>query len=344
MVRRLATVAVLLVIVISSYSFAKDEYKILETFKLGGDGGWDYLFVDTDAPRVFIARATRVMVVDTATGKLLKEIPDTPGVHGTAIAPELHRGFISVGRADKVVAFDTNTLEKVGEIKTGQNPDAILFEPLSGRVFSFNGRSHDATVMDPAKLEAVGTIALGGKPEFAVANGKGMVYVNIEDTSELVELDATKLTVTHRWDLKPCEEPTGLAMDQKHRRLFSVCGNKQMAIVNADTGKVIDRPAIGSGVDGVSFDPDHGVIASANGEGTMTLIHEDSPDKYTVIASVPTQRGARTTAFDPHTKRFLTVSADFGPPSAAAAENPRPRPSIKPDTFVLIEVGKGKAK
>lgn len=342
MPRNRLALAALFALALTTISFAKDEYKVIDSFKLGGDGGWDYLFVDASAPRVFIARATRVMVVDTKTGKLIKEIPDTPGVHGAAIAPDLHRGFISAGRADKVVVFDTHTLEKTGEIKTGQNPDAVLFEPVSGRVFSMNGRSHDTTVMDAAKMEVINTIALGGKPEFAVADGKGRVFVNIEDTSELVELDAGSLAVTHRWDLKPCEEPTGLAMDRKHRRLFTVCGNKQMVIVNADNGKIIGRPAIGSGADGVAFDPSGAVIASSNGEGNMTLVHEDSPDKYSTIATVTTQRGARTTVFDPHTKRFLTVSADFGPPPAATTENPRPRPTIKPDSFVLISVGKAK--
>lgn len=342
MLRRPLAAAMLFVFLLATYSFAKDEFKVVDSFKLGGDGGWDYLFVDAAAPRVFIARATRVMVVDTKTGKLIKEIPDTPGVHGTAIAPGLHRGFISAGRADQIQVFDTKTLEKTGEVKTGQNPDAVLFEPVSNRVFAFNGRSHDATVVDASTLKVVSTIALGGKPEFAVEDGNGTVYVNIEDTSELVALDAMSLTVTHRWDLKPCEEPTGLAMDRKHRRLFAVCGNKQMVIVNADNGNIIDRPAIGSGVDGVAFDPYKGVIASSNGEGNMTLVHEDSPDKYTTIATVATQRGARTTAFDPHTRRFLTVSAEFGPPPAATTENPRPRPTIKPDSFVLISVGKAR--
>jgi DNA-binding beta-propeller fold protein YncE len=315
-------------------------YHLLNTYKLGGDGGWDYLTFDGDAHRLFIARATRVMVVDADSGKLLGEIPDTPGVHGIALAPEFGRGFISNGREGTVTIFDLKTLKSLGKVQTGDNPDAILYDPATKRVFTFNGRSHDSTAIDAAKGGVVGTIKLDGKPEFAVSDGKGEIFVNIEDKSELVALDARKLEVKSRWPLAPCEEPSGLAIDLKNRRLFSGCSNKLMAILDADSGKLLATLPIGEGVDATKFDPETNFAFNSCWDGTMTVIREDSPSKFSVAETVPTQKGARTMALDPKTHRVFTVTANFGPPPAPTPENPHPRPTILPDSFVVLVLGR----
>ena len=232
------------------------------------------------------------------------------------------------------------TLKILGQVKTGTNPDAILYEPVSKRVFAFNGRSHDATVFDAASGEAAGTIALGGKPEFATENGKGTIYVNLEDTSEVVEIDARKLAVTRRFSLKPGEEPSGMGLDRKHHLAFSGCGNKLMTVLDTKTGKVIATVPIGEGVDGNGFDPETGLAFSANGDGTLTVVRESSPGKFEVVQTVTTQRGARTMAFDPKTHNIYLPTAQFGPTPEATPENPRARPPIIKDTFVILVVGK----
>lgn len=315
-------------------------YHLLHTYTLGGDGGWDYLTFDPDANRLFIARATRVMVVDANSGKLLSEIPDTPGVHGIALAPALGRGFISNGREGTVSIFDWKTLKLISKVKVGENPDAILYDPATRRVFTFNGRSHDATALDAAKGEVAGTIKLDGKPEFAVSDENGELFVNIEDKSELQVLDPQKLTVKSTWPLAPCQEPSGLAMDLKHRRLFSGCDNNLMAIVDADSGKVLTTLPIGAGVDAAKFDPGAALAFASCGDGTMTVVREDSPSQFTVVEKITTQRGARTMALDPNTHRAFTVTAGFGPPPPPTPEQPHPRPAILPDSFVLLVLGK----
>ncbi|HYU46675.1 MAG TPA: YncE family protein, partial [Terriglobales bacterium] len=240
------------------------DYKVVKTWKLGGDGGWDYLTADSDGHRLFIARATHVMVIDTDSGKQVGEIPDTPGVHGVALVPDLARGFTSNGREDTVSVFDLKTLALQKKIKVGNGPDAIVYDPFSQRVFTFNGRGHDTTAVDASKGEVVGKVDLGGKPEFAATDGKGTMWVNMEDTSELVAFDPVKLGVKSRWKLADCEEPTGLSLDGKNRRLFVGCGNRKMAIVNADDGKIVASPAIGDGCDATAFDSDLGLaFASA---------------------------------------------------------------------------------
>jgi DNA-binding beta-propeller fold protein YncE len=315
-------------------------YKVLEALKLGGDGGWDYLTVDAESRRVFVSRGTHVMVVDADTGKLVGDIPDTPGVHGIAIAADLGRGFTSNGRADSVTIFDLATLAPRGQVKTGANPDAILYDKASGRVFAFNGRSADATAIDAAKGTVAGTIALGGKPEAAVADGRGGIYVNVEDTSEIVSFDARTLQVRSRWPLKPCEEPSGLALDAAHGRLFSVCGNRLMAVVDTGSGRVIATLPIGSGVDGAAFDAERALAFASNGEGTLTVVHEDSPDAFRVVENVPTQPGARTLTLDPKTHRLFLSAAQLGPRPSPTAEVPRPRPSVVPGSFVILVMGK----
>src|SRR5258706_6313129 len=266
------------------------------------------------------------MVVDADKGVLLGDIPNTNGVHGIAIAPDMDKGFISDGRDNNVTIFDVNTLKVMGTAPTGKNPDAIIYDPSSKRVFAFNGSSNDATAIDARTGTVAGTIALGGKPEFAVADEKGHVFVNIEDTSEIVQFNSEKLAVENRWKIAPGEEPSGLAIDRKHRRLFSVCSNKLMVVVNADTGAVVTTLAIGRGTDAAGFDPETGFAFSSNGEGNLTVVHEDSPDKFSVVDTVPTQPRARTMPVDLKTDQVFTVTANFGTGPAPSAQQQRPRP------------------
>lgn len=323
-----------------SRAAAPAGYHVLKTYKLGGEGGWDYLLVDSAARRVYISRGTHVMVVDADTGAIVGDIPDTPGVHGIALVPDLNKGYTSNGRGGSATVFDMKTLKTLGTVKVGQNPDAITYDAVSKRVFTFNGASHDATAIDVKTDTVAGTIPLGGKPETGVADERGHIFVNVEDKSEIVDIDARKLTADAHWALAPCEEPSGLAMDRKHRRLFAGCSNKLMAVVNADTGKVVTTLPIGNGVDANGFDPATDLAFASNGEGTLTVVHEDSPDKFTVSENATTQRGARTMSLDTKTHRVYLVSAEFGPPPPATPERPRPRPSILPGSFTLIVMEK----
>lgn len=315
-------------------------YKVVKTYKIGGEGGWDYMTADASARRLYISRATHVIVLDLDSGKQVGDIADTPGVHGIALAPELGRGFTSNGREGTVSIFDMKTLATSAKVKAGENPDAILYDPATKRVFTFNGRSHDSTAIDAKKGTVLGTIKLDGRPEFAASDGKGEIFVNIEDKSELTAIDANKLEVKTSWPLSPCEEPSGLSMDAKHRRLFVGCDNKMMAVVDADSGKVLATPAIGEGVDATRFDEGTGLAFASCGEGVLTVIKEETPDKFVVTETVPTQKGARTMALDRKTHTVYTVTADFGPPPAPTADNPNPRRSIVPDTFVVLVVAK----
>src|SRR5215469_1746767 len=319
---------------------AASGYHVIQTWKVGGDGGWDYLKVDSQARRLYISRATRVLVLDADSGKSLGEIPDTQGVHGIALAPEFGKGFTSNGRENTVTIFDLKTLTVLNKIKVGARPDAILYDPATKRVFTFNAGSQDATAVDAAKGEVVGSIPLGGKPEFAASDSKGTVFVNLEDKNQLFALDPDKLAVKQRWDLPGCEEPSGLAMDQKNRRLFVGCGNKTMPIVDADSGNILTTLPIGDGVDATAFDDTTGLAFASCGEGVLTVVREESPDKFTVVENVPTQKGARTMALDSKTHNAYTVTAKFGPPPAPTADQPHPRPSLIPDTFVVLVVGK----
>lgn len=311
-------------------------YHLKKKIKVGGEGGWDYLSFDSATRRLFISRGTRVMVLDVDSEKVLGEIPDTPGVHGIALAPELGRGFISSGRAGSVTIFDMKTLATLGHAAAGQNPDAIIYDPATKRVFAMNGRSGDITAIDAATGNVAGTIPVGGKLEFAAADGKGRVYVNVEDKSEMAAIDAAKLSVTARWPMAPCEEPSGLAMDTAARRLFAGCGNKMIAVIDADSGKVIATPPIGEGVDANGFDPGTGYAFASCGEGVLTVVHEDSPDKFSVVENVQTQRGARTMALDPKTHEVYLATAEFGPRPEPTQDNPRPRPPMLPDTFTVL--------
>jgi YVTN family beta-propeller protein len=276
------------------------------------------------------------MVVDADTNAVVGDIPNTNGVHGIAIVTDVDKGFTSNGRDNAVTVFDLKTLKPIANIPVGRNPDAIMYDPFSKRLFTFNGASHDTTAIDAKTNSVVGTIALGGKPEFAVTDEKGQVYVNIEDKNEIVRLDPVKLSVENHWSIAPGEEPSGLAIDRKHRRLFSVCGNKLMAVVNADNGKVITTLSIGAGTDAAAFDPETGFAFSSNGEGTLTVVHEDSPDKFTIVENVPTQARARTMAPDLKTHQVFLVTAEFGPAPTATAQQPRPRAPMVPGTFTLL--------
>jgi DNA-binding beta-propeller fold protein YncE len=319
---------------------ASPVYHLLNTYALGGDGGWDYLALDGSARRIYISRATHVIVIDADSGKPVGDIPDTPGVHGIALAPELGRGFISNGREGTVTIFDLKNLTTISKVKAGENPDAILYDPASKRVFAFNGKSQDATAIDAATGAALGTIKLEGKPEFAVSDGKGGVFVNIEDKSQIDAIDPAKLKVKASWPLSPCEEPSGLAIDRKNHRLFAGCDNKMMAVVDSGTGKVVATTPIGDGVDANAFDPGTGLAFASCGEGVLTVVHEDSSTKFSVVDNVPTQPGARTMALDEKTHNVYLVTAKFGPPPAPTADNPHPRRTILPDSFVVLVYGK----
>jgi DNA-binding beta-propeller fold protein YncE len=319
---------------------AGSGYHVVTTYKVGGDGGWDYLTTDAEARRVYISRGTHVMVLDADSGKGVGDIADTPGVHGIALAPELGRGFTSNGREGTVSIFDIKTLATSSKVKVGDNPDAILYDPATKRVFTFNGRSQDSTVVDAASGKVLGTIKLDGKPEFAASDAKGMIYVNIEDKSELTAIDPNKMEVKANWPLAPCTEPSGLSIDRKKRRLFVGCDNKMMAVVDADSGKVLATPAIGDGVDATTFDAETGLaFASCGGDGVLTVVKEESPGKFTV-ENVPTQKGARTLALDAKTHNVFVVTAQFGARPDPTTDNPHPRPPMVPDSFVVLVVGK----
>ena len=312
-------------------------YHLVKTIAIGGPGKWDYGLVDTTARRVYVSHQTHVVVLDADSYAVVGDIPNTLGVHGIAVASDLGRGFTSNGKANTVTIFDLKTLKAISTVKTGQNPDAIYYDAGSKRVFAFNGRSANATVINAADGTVAGTIAVGGKPEFAAGDDKGHVYVNVEDKSELLQIDAQKMSVLHHWPLTGCKEPSGLAIDEKNRRLFSVCGNKKMMVVNADTGKVVATPAIGEDPDAAGFDPDTQLVFSSNGEsGDLTLIHEDSPDKYSVVDTVPTKKYARTMAIDLKTHNIFLPIAEFEPVAPKGEEEP----PMKPNSFGLLLVAK----
>jgi DNA-binding beta-propeller fold protein YncE len=315
-------------------------YHLIKKVHLGGEGGWDYLVMDNAARRLYISHSTHVIVLDADTYKVVGDIPDTPGVHGVTLAPEFGRGFTSDGQAAKVTIFDLKTLKKIGETKTGEGPDAILYDPASKRVFTFNGRANSSTAIDASTGNVVGTIDLGGRPEFAVSDEAGHIYNNLEDKSEELEIDSRSLKILHRWPLAPCDSPSGMAIDREHRRLFIGCHNEMMAVMDAATGHVITTVPIGRGVDANRYDPGTGLAFSTNGfDGTLTVVREESPGKFSVVENVPTERGARTMALDLKTHRIFTVTAKFGPmPPPMPGERFR-RPPILPDTFELLVFG-----
>ncbi|MFY9822425.1 MAG: YncE family protein [Thermoanaerobaculia bacterium] len=318
---------------------AKSGYHVAKDIPIGGEGGWDYLLVDSMARRLYISHATKVVVLDVDNDKTVGEIGNLSGVHGIAVATDYGRGYISNGRSSMITIFDLKTLATIGEVKsTGENPDAILYDPFSYQIFAFNGRSKNATVLEAKTGKVVGTIELGGKPEFATTDLDGRVFVNIEDKSEVVALDVKTLAVKAHWPLAPCEEPSGMAIDRVHHRLLIGCSNKLAAVMDTGNGKVVTTVPIGQGVDANGFDPGTKLGFSSNGEGTLTVIKEETPDHFTVVENVPTRRGARTMALDEKSHKVYLATAQFGPTPAATAEQPRPRPPILPDSFVILVV------
>lgn len=315
-------------------------YRVTRRIPVTGDGGWDYVTFDTARSRVFISRSTRVQVVDANSGQLVGEIPNTGGVHGIALAYALGKGYTSNGRDTTVTVFDFVTLAPVKTIRvTGAGPDGIMYDSVTQRVFTFNGRGESTTAIDAVGDTVVGTLALGGKPEAAVSDGAGHIFVNIENKSTVVEFDATKLIILHSYPIAPCEDPSGLAMDQTHHILFAGCGNRMMGIIDSNTGRVIATPATDAGTDANAFDPITGIAFSSNGAGTLTLVTQTAPGKF-ASENIPTARGARTMALDPKTHRAYLITADFNPPPAATVAQPRPRPSMIPGSFVVLVVGK----
>jgi DNA-binding beta-propeller fold protein YncE len=314
-------------------------YTVTHRTQLGAEGGWDYLAIDTGAHRLYVTRGSHVQVVNTDTDSLVGDIPNTPGVHGVAINAAMHHGYTSNGRDSSVTVFDTRTLAMVRNVKLpARNPDAILFDAFSQRIFTFNGGSANTTAIAVANDSVVGTLALGGKPEFMNSDGRGTIFVNIEDTHEIVAFDARTLTEKHRWPLSMCEDPTGQALDRVHQRLFAVCGNKVMVVINSLTGASVATVPIGGGSDGVMFDESRQLAISANGDGSMTIVHEDTPDKYSIVQTLPTMARARTLTLDPRTHKLYTVSAEFGAAPAPTEAMPRPRPPMVPGSFTLLTV------
>jgi DNA-binding beta-propeller fold protein YncE len=330
----------LTLVLIVTAAVAAEGYHIISKIKIGGGGGWDYLTFDETGRRLYVSHGTSVDVIDVDQGKKVGEVPDTQGVHGIAIAAELNKGFTSNGRSNNVTIFDLKTLQKTGEAKTGTNPDAICYESKSQRVFTFNGRSNDSTAIDAKTGAVVATFPVGPKPEFCATDGAGKVYANIEEASEVVEIDASTPAVTRRVSLAPCEEPSGLAMDRKRHALFSVCGNKMMAVTDANAMKVIATPPIGQGPDAAGFDAGLGLAFSSNGrDGTLTIVKLVS-GKYEAVDTVPSERSARTMAVDQKLHRIYLSAAEYGPMPEGQPAKGRGRPPIVPDTFHVLVIGK----
>jgi YVTN family beta-propeller protein len=316
------------------------EYRIIKKFNLPGDGGWDYLSVDEPGSRLFVSHGTMVQVINLKTGQLAGTVDDTPGVHGIAIAGDLNKAFISEGRSNAVKIINLKTLALIADVNiTGENPDAIMYDQFSKKVFVFNGRSSNATVLDATTNKVISTIQLEGKPEFPVSDGKGKIYVNIEDKSMISKINASTLMVEESWPIAPGEEPSGLALDKATSRLFSVCSNKMMVVVDATDGSIVTTLPIGGGCDGVKFDPGLKRIYSSNGEGTMTVVQEDNKDSYRVIENVTTVPGARTMAVDTQTHHLYLSSAEYNAAPEPTSDNPRPRRSVKPGSFAVLDIG-----
>lgn len=315
-----------------------DGYKLAATWKPAGEGHWDYMVVDPAAGRLYIARENRIQVLDTSTGALVGEVSGINGAHGVALVPSLNRGFATSGRDGKVIVFDLGTLKPAADpITAGTKPDAITYDPKTNRVFAMNGQSHDITVIDPASAKVTGTIPLPGAPEFAVPDGTGRLFVNIENKSEIVALDAQAMKVQNEWPLAPGEGPTGLSIDVKGHNLFSGCANGKMIVLDYTTGKVVSAIPIGSHVDATAFDTGNGNAFSSNGDGTLTVARQAFPGLFKVRETVSTKAGARTMALDPKTHAVYLCTADFAPP--VTGSNGRPVPL--PGTFVVLKFTPG---
>jgi YVTN family beta-propeller protein len=309
-VKKLATVVLLSVI--THPAFSSDDYHLVKKIAIPGTGSWDYLTVDEAARRLYVSHGTQVEVLDVDSGSVVGRIPNTLGVHGIAIASEFGRGFVSNGQSSTVTIFDLKTLKPIADVPTGKKPDAIIYDPATSRVFAFNGGSDSATAIDAATGKVAGTVDLGGGPEFAAADGNGFVYDNLEDESLVLKINSRTLKVEQRWPTAPCASPSSMAMDRANRRLFLGCRSKVMAVLNADTGQVITTLPIGDHVDATAFDLETKLIFNSNGEGTVTVIHQDSPDKYSVVETVKTLPHAKTMALDPKTHKLFLSTAESG--------------------------------
>jgi DNA-binding beta-propeller fold protein YncE len=317
-------------------------YHLVKEIAVGGEGGWDYLAEDAPAHRLYVSHGTKIVVIDMAQGTVVGEIDSLPGVHGFAVASELGLGFASNGRENKAAVVDLKTLAITRRVDTGENPDAILYVPGFQEVYTFNGRGHSATVFDAKSGNVVATIPLPGKPEFAVFDpAAGRIYNNIEDQNTIVVIDAKTHAVVATWPIAPGEEASGLAIDLAHHRLFAVCGNQLMVMLNSATGTVVDTVRIGEGADAARFDPATGLAFASNGEGTVTIAHEDSPDHLTVVQTLTTVRSARTMTLDPTTHRIYLSAATYEAPSPADSGGPRQRPRMVPGSFRVLVYGLG---
>jgi len=335
MLKRLPVLLLLITTALRGAFAAESSYKLLQEIPIGGEGGWDILTIDDAGRRLYLSHATKVVVVDLEKNTVAGEIGDMPGVHAFVAVPEVQRGFSSNGKESKSSVVDLKTLTMSSKIDVGENPDAIAYDAKHGEIYVFNHSGNSATVIDAKSAKVVATIALGGSPEFpAVDAAADRVYINLEDKSEVAAIDTTKHEVVARWPLAPGEEPTGIALDAAHHRLFSACHNKMMTMLDTENGKVVATVPIGSGVDGCAFDEATQLVFASCGEGVATIAKETSPNELSIVQTLPTQRGARTIALDPKTHRIFLPTADFGP-----AASPNGRPSIMPNTMRLLVYG-----
>jgi len=330
---------ILLLSLVAAPTLSAQTYTITHTYNLGGDGGWDYVIPDAPNHRLFIARQTRVMVVDMNDGRLIGEISGIKGAHGTAIVSDIGRGVATSGNDSSILMFDAKSLKPLLKIHAAEDADAIIYDPASKHIFSFNGDAGTSTVVDPRRGTVITNIPLGGKPEYGQSARDGKIYVNLEDSSQIAEIDTKTNTVTRHWSLAPCESPASLAIDTRNQRLFSGCHNGLLAVSDYKNGKVVATVPIGQGVDGGGWDPVRREAYTSNGgDGTLTVIHQDSPNKYHVVENLPTAPRARNMGIDPATHRIYLPTAQFGPVPESTATNPRRRPPMQPGTFSVIVV------
>jgi YVTN family beta-propeller protein len=337
---RLLGLATLQLILLPNFGRAQSEYHVVDRWAIGGDGGWDYLLADGPAHRLFVTHNARVEVIDTNTGKVIGAVTGLKGTHGVALDPDGKTGYISDGAGNAVIVFDRSNFSILATIPAGTNPDGIAYEPVTKTVWAFNGRSQNVSVIDTGSRTVAATVALPGKPEFPAADGKGSVYVNIEDKNEIARLDAKTHTALSVWPLTGCDSPSGLAFDPARRRLFSVCDGGKMIVTDADTGNVLALPAIGDGPDAAAYDAQHQLAFSSNGQSGNLTVVDASKASYQVLQTVATERGARTMALDPVTGHIFLATAKFGPPPAPTPERPHPRPSILPGSFTILVVSR----
>jgi YVTN family beta-propeller protein len=330
------TAALVALMLFGAAGATSDGYHLLKTIPIPGDGGWDYVAVDEAARRVYVSHATQVEVLDADSGELKGRVADTAGVHGIALAPEFGRGFTSNGRSNTVTVFDLKTLQPLATVPTGKNPDAILFDRATKRVFAFNGGGASATVIDAATNQVVGTMELGGQPEFAGADGAGHVFVNIEDRGEVLKLDSRGLKVLARWPITPAKLPVSLAVDAPNRRLFVGCRSQALLVLDADDGKVVASLPIGARVDATAFDPQTKLIFSSCGDGTVSVVRQDGPDRYATVETVKTRPGSKTMGLDPRTHRLFLPAAEYQPADGKA---PPARPAMVPGSFCVLVFG-----